>query len=267
MNIQDIASRLLEAEKTRVPIEPITEIFPDISVEEAYYIQQQQIEEKVKNGAVIIGKKIGLTSKVMQEMFNVNEPDYGHLLDDMVYVDGDTVSLDDLIQPKLEFEIAFVLKKDLIGPGITPTDVINATEYIAPAFEVIDSRIQDWNIRFEDTVADNGSSSRVVIGGKPTHLEEVDLQHIGMVVYQNGKYLDSAAGAAVMGNPVRSVAWLVNALANYGISLKAGEIILSGALSKAVPIEDGDTFTAEFAHLGTVSASFQYKGRINREKK
>jgi len=138
--------------------------------------------------------------------------------------------------------------------------VIEATDYIAPAFEVIDSRIKDWKIRFEDTVADNGSSARAIIGGKPTGIEVVDLTHIGMVVYKNGQYLDSAAGAAVMGNPIRSVAWLANALGKYDISLHAGEIVLSGALSAAVPIENGDTFTAEFGHIGSVSASFHKKG-------
>ncbi|WP_416825615.1 2-keto-4-pentenoate hydratase [Ectobacillus polymachus] len=260
MNIQEVAERLLEAEKNKQPIDPLTDIFPDISVDEAYYIQQQQIREKVTNGAVIVGKKIGLTSKVMQNMFQVNEPDYGHILDDMVHLDGDTLSLDELVQPKLEFEIAFVLKKELTGPGVTILDVVEATDYIAPAFEVIDSRIKDWKIRFEDTVADNGSSAKVIIGGKPTRLEDVDLQHIGMVVYKNGKYLDSATGAAVMGNPIRAVAWLANALGKYDISLHAGEMVLSGALSAAVPIEHGDTFTAEFAHIGTVSASFNKKG-------
>ncbi|MDQ0218021.1 2-keto-4-pentenoate hydratase [Peribacillus cavernae] len=256
MNIQEMAKRLLIAEKNKQTIDPLTDTFPGISVDDAYNIQLQQIQEKVANGAVIVGKKIGLTSNVMQNMFDVNEPDYGHLLDEMLYVDGETVPLDELIQPKLEFEIAFVLKKDLKGPGVTVLDVIEATDYIAPAFEVIDSRIKDWKICFEDTVADNGSSARAIIGGKPMRLEDVDLQHIGMVVYKNGEYLDSAAGAAVMGNPARAVAWLANALGKYDISLHAGEIVLSGALSAAVPIENGDTFTAEFAHIGTVSATF-----------
>jgi 2-keto-4-pentenoate hydratase len=257
LNIQKIAEDLLEAEKNNQPIEPLTNRFPTISVEDAYNIQLQQIEKKVTNGATIVGKKIGLTSKVMQNMFQVNEPDYGHLLDDMISLDGETISLDEFAQPKLEFEIAFVLKEDLKGPGITILDVIKATDYIAPAFEIIDSRIKNWNIRFEDTVADNGSSARAIIGGNPTRIEEVDLAHLGMVVYKNGKFLDSAAGAAVMGNPARAVAWLANALGKYDISLHAGEVVLSGALSAAVPIESGDTFTAEFAHIGSVSASFQ----------
>ena len=208
---------------------------------------------------MIVGKKIGLTSKAMQEQFNVTEPDYGHILSDMVEVDGVTISLNHLIQPKLEFEIAFVLKKDLHGINITVQDVVEATDYIVPALEVIDSRIADWNIRFEDTVADNGSSAMVIIGGKPTKLADVDLPHIGMNVYRNGELFVSAAAAAVMGNPLRAVAWLANKLGHYNIGLRAGEFVLAGALTAAVSIEDGDTFTAEFAHLGAVSATFRHK--------
>jgi len=252
-----MAKKLMDAEKNKQSIEPLTVSFPKISVDEAYYIQQEQISERVANGAVVVGKKIGLTSKAMQDMFQVNEPDYGHLLDDMIRVDGEAIALDEFIQPKLEFEIAFVLKKDLKGPGVTILDVIEATDYIAPAFEVIDSRIKDWQIRFEDTVADNGSSARAIIGGMPTPIEDVDLAKIGMAVYKNGEFLDSAAGAAVMGNPTRAVAWLANALGKYDISLYAGEIVLSGALTAAVPIKAGDTFTADFAHIGSVSASFR----------
>lgn len=260
MKIQEAAKKLLEAEKTGQSILPLTDVYPNLSVDEAYYIQLKQIEKKIENGAKIVGKKIGLTSKVMQDMFQVNEPDYGHLLDDMIHLDGETLSLDVFLQPKLEFEIAFVLKNDLQGPDVTVFEVIQATDYIAPAFEVIDSRIKDWKIRFEDTVADNGSSAKAIIGGNPTPIEDVDLANIGMAVYKNGKYIDSAAGAAVMGNPAKAVAWLANALSNYGIALHKGEIVLSGALTAAIPIEDGDTFTADFDHIGSVSASFNKEG-------
>lgn len=259
MNIQLYADYLLEAEKTKRPIEPLSATNRHLTVDEAYAIQLEQIRRKVDQGATVVGKKIGLTSAVMQEMFQVNEPDYGHLLNTMIAVDGETISLNSLIQPKLEFEIAFVLKSDLKGTNITEKDVIQATDYIVPALEVIDSRIADWKITFEDTVADNGSSAMAIIGGQPTKLENVDLEHLGMVVSQNGEFLDCATGGAVMGNPIRAVAWLANALGKYDIGLHAGEIILSGALSAAVPIQPGDTFTAEFAHIGSVSASFQRK--------
>lgn len=263
MKIQEAANLLLEAEETKQVIEPLAVLYPGITVDEAYYIQLEQIKRKVDKGAIIVGKKIGATSKAIQQMFGVNQPDYGHLLDNMMYVEGETIPLDNYIQPKAEFEIAFKLKKELKGPNVSILDVLEATEYIVPAIEIIDSRIEDWNIKFEDTVADNGSSASAVIGSKPTSLENIDLTHIGMVAYKNGEFLDSAAGAAVLGNPLRAVAWLANSLGKYDVSLKTGEVVLSGALSAAVPIEDGDTFTAEFDHIGSVSVSFS-RNKENR---
>ncbi len=259
MDTQLYAEKLQEAEETKRPIAPLTSTVPEITVDDAYAIQLHQIATKQQAGKKIVGKKIGLTSKAMQQQFNVTEPDYGHILSDMVEVDGATISLNHFIEPKLEFEIAFVLKKDLLGPNITVEDVIEATDYIVPALEVIDSRIAGWKIRFEDTVADNGSSAMVIIGGTPTKLAHVNLPHIGMNVYRNGELFDSAAAAAVMGNPLHAVAWLANKLSKYHIGLQAGEFVLAGALTAAVTIEDGDTFTAEFAHLGAVSATFRLK--------
>lgn len=256
INIQEIARKLLEAEKTQKPIPPLTSMYENINVDDAYRIQLAQLDEKLAQGARVVGKKIGLTSAAMQQMFNVSEPDYGFLLNTMMHMDGDEISLDSFIQPKIEFEIGFMLKKALKGPGVTMYDVLAATDYVIPAFEIIDSRIADWKIRFEDTVADNGSSSRAVLGGNPTPIEAVDLSHIGMVVSKNGKQIATASGAAVMGHPAKAVAWLANALGEYDISLMAGEIVLSGAFSAAVPIHAGDTFVAEFDRLGTVTVSF-----------
>lgn len=255
--VQEAASRLLEAEETKNVIEPLTVSYPGITVDEAYYTQLKMIRRKVDNGGIIVGKKIGATSKAIQNMFGVKQPDYGHLLADMMYVEGETIPLDHFIQPKVEFEIAFILKKDLKGPNVSILDVVEATDYIVPAIEVIDSRIADWKIKFEDTVADNGSSAAAMIGGKPTKLEGIDLTHIGMVAYRNGEMIDSGAGAAVLGNPLRSVAWLANSLGKYDVALKAGEIVLSGALTSAIEVKDGDTFTTEFAHIGSVTASFK----------
>ncbi|KKK39130.1 2-keto-4-pentenoate hydratase [Mesobacillus campisalis] len=257
MEIKKAAAALLEAENAKEPIDPFTSSAEDISVDDAYQIQLEQIRHKVDNGAVIVGKKIGLTSKVMQDMFNVSQPDYGHILDSMMYKNGETISLEQFIQPKVEFEIAFVLKRDLKGPNVTIEDVIEATDYVVPAIEIIDSRIKDWKFKFEDTVADNGSSAGAILGGQPVQLNDIDLPSVGMTVYKNGELLDSATGSAVMGNPLNAVAWLANALSSYDISLNKGEVILSGALSAAVPIEDGDSFTADFAHLGSVSAAFK----------
>ncbi|WP_087974912.1 2-keto-4-pentenoate hydratase [Oceanobacillus rekensis] len=257
MTVQEAATRLLEAEKAKNVILPLTETYPGITVDEAYHTQLELIRRKVDDGAIIVGKKIGATSKAIQNMFGVEQPDYGHLLDDMMFVEGETISLKDYIQPKVEFEVAFKLKKDLKGPNVTIMDVMEATDYIAPAIEIIDSRIDDWKIKFEDTVADNGSSAAAIIGGKPTKLDGIDLTHIGMVAYKNGEMIDSGAGAAVLGNPLRSVAWLANSLGKYDVSLKAGEVVLSGALTAAVEIEDQDTFTAEFNHIGSISVTFK----------
>jgi 2-keto-4-pentenoate hydratase len=256
MDIQKAATALMVAENEKEPIGPFTSSTEEISVEDAYNIQLFQIRQKVAKGAVVVGKKIGLTSKAMQDMLNVSEPDYGHLLDDMMYGDGETIRLNKFIQPRIEFEIAFVLNKDLKGPGVTMNDVIEATDYVVPALEIIDSRIKDWQIKFEDTVADNGSSAGAIIGRTTAKIDDLDLAAVKMTVTRNGEFLDSAAGSAVMGHPAHAVAWLANTLGSYGISLNAGEVILSGALSKAIPIEDGDTFTAEFEHIGAVKATF-----------
>lgn len=257
MNIKEVATHLLEAERTKVAIKPLTETYPNITVDEAYRTQLEVINTKVNEGAKITGKKIGLTSKAMQELIGVDEPDYGHLLDDMMYKDGETISLEKFIHPKVEFEIAFVLRKDLRGPNVTVEDVVEATDYVVPSIEIIDSRIEDWKIKLEDTVADNGSSAGAVIGTKQTKLEGLDLASVGMKVYQNGKLIDEATGAAVLGNPPLAVAWLANALHKYNVYLKAGEVILAGALTKAVPVKPGDTFTAEFELLGSVTARFE----------
>ncbi len=257
MLVQEVVSQLLEAEKTKQTMRPLTETYPTITLNEAYQIQLEMIRRKVDEGSIVIGKKIGATSKAIQNMFGVELPDYGHLLDNMLFVEGEIISLENFIQPKVEFEIAFILKRDLKGPNITIMDVIESTDYIVPAIEIIDSRIEDWRIKFEDTVADNGSSAAAVIGGKPTKLAGIDLTHIGMVAYKNGEIIDTGAGAAVLGSPVRSIVWLANSLGKFDVPLKTGEIILSGSLTAAVEVECGDTFTAEFDHIGSVSVTFK----------
>lgn len=193
----------------------------------------------------------------MQEMLKVDKPDYGHLLDEMIYDEKTSISLGSFIQPKIEFEIAFVLKKDIKGPGITEDDVVDATDYVIPAAEIIDSRIRDWQINFEDTVADNGSSVGAIFGQDQRFLSEIDLPNVKMKIYKNGEFLDAATGAAVLGDPIRAVIWLANALGEYGIALHKGEKVLAGALSKAAEIQDGDVFEAIFTDLGTVTATFK----------
>lgn len=254
--IKEIAKLLLAAESERKPIPPLTETDPDIGLEEAYQIQIQLIELKKATGRVVVGKKIGLTSLAMQAMLGVEEPDYGHILNDMLVMEGEKIKLSELIAPRIEGEIAFILKEDLPGPGVTVSKVLQGTAGILPALEIIDSRIRDWKIKLPDTVADNASSARVVLGGKVISPYNMDLRTVGMVMEKNGEVMATAAGAAVLGHPAQAVAWLANKLATYGISLRKGEIVLSGSLTAALPITSGDFFCADFGLLGSVKIKF-----------
>jgi len=250
------AAELYEAETTGKSILPITSEYTNLSTQEAYSIQLENINRKRKEGHTVVGKKIGLTSKAMQQLLGVNEPDYGHLLDSMNVGNGEQLSFDQVMQPKVEGEIAFILKHELRGPNVTAMDVILATDYIVPALEIVDSRIKDWKITLQDTIADNASSGFFVLGNQSTKLEEVDLEMVGMVLLKNDEVINTGVGTAALGNPIHCVAWLANRLADFDLSLKAGEVILSGALSAAVEAKEGDTFTAKFAHLGEVSVRF-----------
>jgi len=254
--IKQFADQLAAAEQTGVGISPLTSVDPVLTAKEAYSIQLENIYRKVEAGQRIVGKKIGLTSLAMQKLLGVDEPDYGHLLDSMVVENGGVISVDKVLQPKVEAEIAFVLKKELRGPNVTALDVIQATDYILPALEIVDSRVTDWKIKIADTVADNASSGFYVLGGKPVKISDVDLELLGVAFYKNGELANTGVGAAALGNPANCVAWLANRLSEFDISLQPGEVILSGALSAAVEAKSGDSYTARFAHLGTVSVSF-----------
>ncbi|MEM3550620.1 MAG: 2-keto-4-pentenoate hydratase [Candidatus Bathyarchaeia archaeon] len=254
--IEEIAKQLLEAEDKRKPIDPITDKNPKITIEDAYKIQLRIVDFKKQRGQIIVGKKIGLTSKGIQNLLGVNEPDYGHILNKMVIYEGEPLSLSQLIQPKVEAEIAFLLKKDLNGPGVTVADVLDATKGVMPAIEVIDSRIRDWKIKIHDTVADNASGARILLAGRIMPIEEIDLRYIGMVLEKNGEVVATGAGAAVLGNPVQAVAWLANKLYEFDITLKSGEIIMSGSFTAAVPVSSNDVIKATFDHLGPVTLKF-----------
>lgn len=254
--INQLADELLTAEKSCQPIGPITERFSELTDADAYKIQLKILEAKLGTGGVVIGKKVGLTSKAMQQMLGVNEPDYGHLLDGMVVSNNGTVQTDELLLPKVEAEIGFVLGADLVGPNINYLDVLMATEYVVPTLEIIDSRIADWKIKLVDTVADNGSSARVVVGDKRTRLDGLDLRTVGMALYKNDEEVGTGAGAAALGHPAHAIAWLANKLHEFGISLQAGELILPGALSGAVVVQAEDRVTANFGALGSVSVTF-----------
>nr|WP_234397026.1 fumarylacetoacetate hydrolase family protein [Bacillus massiliglaciei] len=251
-----MAEHLQEAEAKGQGTVPLTELHPDLTPEDAYQVQLLTIQKKTSAGQTITGKKIGLTSAAMQEMLGVSQPDYGHLLDSMVIENGGVIKQKQVIQPKIEAEIAFVLKNDLYGPGVTALDVMTATDYIVPALEIVDSRIAEWKITLSDTIADNASSGLYVLGEKKTIPAGLDISQIGMAFYKNGELVNTGVGAAALGNPAACVAWLANKLSGFGIGLKAGEVILSGALSAAVSGTAGDEFTARFAHLGEVSVRF-----------
>ncbi|KIL35825.1 2-keto-4-pentenoate hydratase [Cohnella kolymensis] len=238
-------------------VEPLTALDPELTIQDAYQVQLHTIDKKVQAGSKIVGKKIGLTSLAMQKLLGVDQPDYGHLLDDMVVHNGGEVPFHRVLQPKVEAEIAFVLKKDLIGPRVSALDVLLATDYVVAALEIVDSRVADWKIKLQDTVADNASSGLYVLGDKRVKPDAVDLSMVGSVLYKNGEMMNTGVGAAALGHPATCVAWLANKLFEFGITLKAGEVILSGALSAAVNAEPGDRFSARLAHLGEVSVSFK----------
>ena len=254
--ITAIAEALFAARTSRTPIGTITETYPAITVEDAYKIQLYNIDREMKGGRKIIGKKIGLTSRGMQKMLGIAEPDYGILLDTMIADGENPIPLNTLIQPKVEAEIAFILKEDLRGPGVTMSRVLQATEGVMPAFEIVDSRIAKWKIKLADTVADNASSATMVLGNVITPVKGIDLRTVGMVFERNGRIVNTGAGAEVLGHPAASVAWLANKLAEYGQYLAAGEIILSGALTGASEIASNDVFCASFSGLGSVKALF-----------
>lgn len=255
--IRKISADLRLAEDSRQGLEhPITELYPDITIDQAYEIQLNNIDRKVQEGHKISGKKIGLTSLAMQQMMNVDQPDYGHLLDSMEIKHGDVIDMNRVLQPKVEAELAFVLKKDLVGPKVSVLDVMLATDCIIPSLEIVCSRVKDWKIKLIDTVADNASSGLYILGDKRFTVDQVDLIQTGMSLYKNGHLVNTGVGAAALGNPAYCVAWLANKLYDYGVTLKKGEVILSGALSAAVSVEANDTVTARFSKLGDVSVKF-----------
>ena len=231
--------------------------YPEIDIVDAYRVQERMIARRLEAGEKIIGKKIGVTSKVVQEMIGVFEPDFGQLTDRMLVPDCATVDHKSLIQPKAEGEIAFILQHDLNGPGVTAADVLEATEYVTACFEIVDSRIQDWDIRIQDTVADNASCGIFAIGTERVDPREIDLAKVAMTIECNGVEVASGIGAAVQGSPLNSVAWLANTLGELGMPFRAGEIILSGALGPMIDISSGDTLQLNLSDgLGSCRMTF-----------
>jgi len=254
--LEDLAAQLRRAERDRDPIGPLTEAHPELTVRDAYRIQQLNVAARKDAGERVRGRKVGLTSLAMQRQLGVDEPDFGAITDRMIVEDGDAVSVGELLQPRVEAEVAFVMERELAGPGVTTTDAVRAIAGAVASIEIIDSRIADWRIKLVDTVADNASSARVVAAGRLTPLAGLDLRLLGMALSVNGAVAATGAGAAVLGNPVRCVAWLANTLGELGVPLRAGDLVLAGALHAALPVAAGDVVHAEFAELGSVTARF-----------
>ncbi|MED4602733.1 fumarylacetoacetate hydrolase family protein [Paenibacillus validus] len=249
--IKDLARFLINAEVEKKEVLKLTNEHPDLTVEAGYAIQEQLVHMKLEEGYRIVGPKMGLTSQAKMKQMNVNEPIYGYIFDYMV-VNGQELAISDLIHPKVEAEIAFVLGKDIEGPGITGAQVLAATDYVLPALEIIDSRYQNFQFTLPDVIADNASSSRVFFGSTIKRPDNLELDLLGVTLSINGQIKDLGAGAAVVGHPANSVAMLANMLARKGLKLKAGQIILSGGITGAVMLNVGDSVSAKFDGLGTV---------------
>lgn len=256
--IRQLGDELYDALRQRRTLAPLTDRHPDIDVDDAYHISLHMLSRREADGEKVVGKKIGVTSKPVQDMLNVHQPDFGFLTDTMHYPDGATISIAKagLIQPRAEGEIAFMLKADLHGPGVTREDVLAATEWVAPCFEIVDSRVDDWKIRIQDTVADNASCGVFVIGERHTDPAGLDLAAVRMRMLRNGEPAGEGLGSAVQGHPAEAVAWLANTLGRFGIPFRAGELILSGSLAPLIPARAGDRFEMEIEGLGRCSVAF-----------
>lgn len=254
--IRRLGDELHAALVERRTLAPLTEREPDLTIEEAYRVQERMVSHRLAAGERIVGKKVGATSRAVQEMLNVNQPDFGYLLSGMVYAEGDAIPMARLIQPYAEGEIAFLLKHDLPEAGVRPADVLRATEYVLPCFEVVDSRIRDWKLKIQDTVADNASCGVFVLGDRAVSPLAVDLETCGLVLEKNGEVVATGAGAAVQGSPLNAVAWLANTLGALGTPLRAGELVLSGSLAALIPVQRGDALRLSIGGLGNASVRF-----------
>ena len=251
-----------KAEQNKQQISAITVEHPNMTIDDAYAIQSAWKAIKLKEGRTIIGHKIGLTSKVMQRVMNINESDFGFLLDDMVFEDGGTIQTDNFLDPRIEVELAFVLKKDLEGPNITIFDVLNATDYIVPALELIAARSfridpnTGYKRTVKDTISDNAANGGIIMGGNPMKPDAIDMRWVSALLFKNGVIEDSGVAAAVMNHPANGIVWLAKKYADFGLSLKAGEVVLAGSFTGALKVKKGDTIHADFKEMGSISCYF-----------
>lgn len=254
---REIAEAFHAAERDRRQMTAPSETHPGFDIDDAYAVQRYQLEQQLADGASLLGHKVGLTAKAMQDMLGVKEPDFGHLLDTMILPDGAAVRLADLCMPRVEPELAFVLDRPLRGQDTTIADVLEATEYVVAALEVIDSRVKDWRITLPDTIADNASCGRVVLGTDRVDPGDLDLRLTGCLLSVDDEIAETGASGAVLGNPAAAVAWLATTLGRRGVALGAGEVIMPGSCTKALPVAAGQSVKAEFAGVGTVTTRFE----------
>lgn len=253
--IRQAADLIAGAHQTKTAISPLRDRF-EMDMTDAYNIQEVNTRRWLEEGRILSGRKIGVTSKAVQDQLGVDQPDYGMLFADMAFADGESISMSHLLQPRIEGEIAFYLGKDLDQPGLTLAEILSAVDYAVAAIEVVDSRIADWKIGITDTIADNASSGLYVLGSRPVKLDAFDHLNCSMVIEHRGEAVSSGIGAACLGNPLTSCLWLARKMVEVGRPLKAGDLILSGALGPIVPVEADETYELRIEGLGTVRAEF-----------
>lgn len=249
------AEILIKAARDKTQAGQLSVLWPNIDFDDAYAIQSEVIRQKVAGGRKVIGHKIGLTSKAMQRSSMIDEPDYGVLLDDMVYPDGGKIKAADFCVPRVEVELAFVLAKPLKGPGVGLIDVLRATEYVVPSLELIDARLKDPR-KIYDTISDNGAAAGIVLGGRPVKPHEVDMRWVGCALYKNGEVEETGLASGVMGHPAMGIAWLANKVGPHGVTLEPGHTMLAGSFTRPVWCKAGDTIHADFGTLGNVTVQF-----------
>jgi 2-oxo-hept-3-ene-1,7-dioate hydratase len=249
------ADILMQAQKDRKQAPQLSVTFPHIEIEDSYAISAEVMQRKVAAGRRLIGHKVGLTSKAMQRSSMIDEPDYGYILDDQMIGDGAKVKHADYCKPRVEVELAFVIGKRLEGPGVGLAEVLRATEYVIPAIEIVDARIQDPR-KITDTVADNGAAAGIALGGRPVGPLDVDLRFVGGIMYRNSEIEETGLAAGVLGHPAMGVAWLANKICQYGHAMEPGHIVLAGSFTRVVFAQKGDTLHADFGPLGGIAIQF-----------
>ncbi len=260
--VQAAATRLHEAEKTRVQTRQISLDHPDITIEDAYAIQRCWVEAKIAGGRKVIGHKIGLTSRAMQQSSQINEPDYGTLLDDMLFPDGGDIAIDRFIAPMVEVELAFILKSRLEGPNVTLFDVLSATDYVVPALEIIDARCHRIDPdskrprKVMDTISDNAANAGIVMGGRPMRPLDTDLRWAAALLYRNGVIEETGVAAGVLNHPANGICWLARRFAPHGVALEPGQVVLAGSFTRPVPVKAGDTVHADYGPFGSIALRF-----------